>query len=61
MEKMTTEITLMSNKTMYVVKEGQLIEHELPESYDDMIVVTMNGKARWADWRQRRNGKLMSI
>jgi hypothetical protein len=31
MEKIIAEIDLMSNKKMYVVRDGQLIEHELPK------------------------------
>ncbi len=41
-EKMIAEIDLMSNKTMYVVEDGQLI-HELPD-YGETVVVTMGGK-----------------
>lgn len=38
-----TEIDLMKNNVLYVVKEGQLIEHELPE-YGETIVITLGGK-----------------
>jgi hypothetical protein len=49
MEKMTAEIDLMSNKTMYVVKDGQLIEHELPD-YGE----TMGGKVDHLEITQKR-------
>jgi hypothetical protein len=42
-EKMTAEIDLMNNKKMYVVKDGILIEHDLPE-YGETVVITLGGK-----------------
>lgn len=42
-EKMTAEINLMENKKMYVVKDGKLIEHDLPE-YGETVVITLGGK-----------------
>ncbi|OAH53099.1 hypothetical protein AWH48_12135 [Domibacillus aminovorans] len=42
-EKMTAEIDLMSDKMMYVVKDGQLIPHELPD-YGEVTIVVMGGK-----------------
>jgi len=42
-EKMTAEIDLMDNKKMYVVKDGRLIEHELPD-YGETVVITIGGK-----------------
>ena len=42
-EKMTAEIDLMNNKKMYVVKDGRLIEHELPD-YGEISVVVLGGK-----------------
>lgn len=42
-EMMTAEIDLMKNNTMYVVKDGQLIEHDLPD-YGEMRIVTLGGK-----------------
>jgi Protein of unknown function (DUF3954)/Phage-like element PBSX protein XtrA len=42
-EKMTAEISLMDNKKMYVVKDGKLIAHELPD-YGETVVVTLGGK-----------------
>jgi hypothetical protein len=53
MEKMTTEIDLMSNKTMYVVKNGQLIEHELPD-YGETLVITMGGKVDCLETTHKR-------
>ncbi|MET1029651.1 DUF3954 domain-containing protein [Domibacillus tundrae] len=45
--KMTAEIDLMNEKKMYVVKEGRLIAHELPD-YGQTIIVTMGGRVnRW--------------
>jgi len=40
---MTAEINLMENKKMYVVKDGKLIEHDLPE-YGETVVITLGGK-----------------
>ncbi len=42
-EMMTVEISLMKNNTMYVVKDGQLIEHDLPD-YGETRIVTLGGK-----------------
>ena len=42
-EKMTAEIDLMNNKKIYVVKDGRLIEHDLPE-YGETVVITLGGK-----------------
>ncbi|MGD6993980.1 XtrA/YqaO family protein [Sutcliffiella horikoshii] len=42
-EKMTAEIDLMNNKRMYVVKDGRLIEHDLPD-YGETVVITLGGK-----------------
>ena len=42
-EKMTAEIDLMNNKKIYVVKDGRLIEHVLPE-YGETVVITLGGK-----------------
>jgi hypothetical protein len=42
-EKMIAEINLMNNKTMYVVKDGQLIKHDLPD-YGETTVITLGGK-----------------
>lgn len=42
-EKMTAEIDLMNNTKMYVVKDGQLIEHDLPQ-YGETVIVTLGGK-----------------
>ncbi len=52
-EKMTAEIDLMSNKTMYVVKDGQLIPHELPD-YGETVVITMGGKVDRLETTQKR-------
>ena len=42
-EKMTAEIDLMLNNRCYVVKDGKLIEHELP-AYGETVIVTLGGK-----------------
>ncbi|MDF2792206.1 MAG: hypothetical protein K0S80_5308 [Neobacillus sp.] len=42
-EKMTAEVDLMNNKKIYVVKDGQLIEHDLPD-YGETLIVTLGGK-----------------
>jgi hypothetical protein len=38
---------------MYVVKDGKLIKHELPE-YDKTVVVTMGGKVDRLETTQKR-------
>lgn len=40
---MIAEIDLMNDKKMYVVKEGKLIEHDLPE-YGETVIITLGGK-----------------
>lgn len=42
-DKMTVEIDLMDNQKMYVVKDGQLIQHDLPD-YGETLVITLGGK-----------------
>jgi hypothetical protein len=42
-EKMTAEIDLMDNSKLYVVKDGQLIEHELPK-FGETVIITLGGK-----------------
>ncbi len=42
-EKMTAEIDLMSNKTMYVVRDGKLIPYTLPD-YGSTVVVMVGGR-----------------
>ncbi|WP_018392479.1 hypothetical protein [Bacillus sp. 37MA] len=42
-EKMTAEIDLMNDKTMYVVKDGKLIPHTLPD-YGSTVVVMVGGR-----------------
>ncbi|OKL37049.1 XtrA/YqaO family protein [Domibacillus mangrovi] len=51
-EKMPAEINLMSNKTMYVVKDGQLIPHELPD-YGETVIITMGGKVDRLETKQK--------
>lgn len=41
--EMTAEIDLMNDKKMYVVKNGKLIEHDLPD-YGETRVITIGGK-----------------
>jgi hypothetical protein len=43
LEKMTAEVDLMNNKKIYLIKDGQLIEHDLPE-YGETVIVTLGGK-----------------
>lgn len=43
LERMTAVIDLMDNNKCYLVKDGQLIEHELPE-YGQTVIITMGGK-----------------
>ncbi|MEC1714740.1 XtrA/YqaO family protein [Schinkia azotoformans] len=42
-DKMTAEIDLMKNNILYVIKDGQLIEQELP-AYGETVIVTLGGK-----------------
>lgn len=41
--ELTAEISLMDNRKMYIVKDGQLIEHDLPD-YGETKVITLGGK-----------------
>lgn len=41
--KMTAEVDLMNDKKMYVVKDGKLIEHDLPD-YGETVIITLGGK-----------------
>lgn len=43
LDTMTAEIDLMDSNKLYIVKNGQLIEHELPP-YGETVVVTLGGK-----------------
>lgn len=43
LEKVKAEIDLMDNKKLYVVKDGELIEHELPD-YGQTVIITLGGK-----------------
>lgn len=47
-------ISLLDDKKMYVVKQGKLIEHDLPD-YGEVRVVVMGGKVdRLEDTRKRK-------
>lgn len=52
-EKMIAEIDLMDNKKMYVVKDGQLIEHDLPD-YGETLVITLGGKVDRLETKTKR-------
>lgn len=52
-EKMIAEIDLMNNKKMYVVKDGQLIEHDLPD-YGETLVITLGGKVDRLETKTKR-------
>ncbi|WP_404826309.1 XtrA/YqaO family protein [Priestia flexa] len=52
-QKTTAEIDLMDNKKMYVVKDGQLIEHDLPE-YGETLVITLGGKVDRLETKTKR-------
>lgn len=43
MNKQVAEINLANNQKLYVVKDGKLIEHDLPE-YGETVIVTLAGK-----------------
>jgi hypothetical protein len=43
LEKMTAEVDLMNNNKLYMIKDGQLIEHDLPE-YGETLIITLGGK-----------------
>ncbi|OKL36877.1 XtrA/YqaO family protein [Domibacillus mangrovi] len=51
---MIAKIDLMSNKTMYVVKDGQLTPHELPD-YGETVIITMGGKVDRLKTNIKRN------
>jgi hypothetical protein len=51
--KYIAEIDLMNNKKMYVVKDGQLIEHELPD-YGEVVVTMISGKTAFIDTKIKR-------
>ncbi|RUQ28684.1 DUF3954 domain-containing protein [Peribacillus cavernae] len=40
---MIAEIDLMNNKKLYCVKDGILIEHDLPD-YGETLIITLGGK-----------------
>ncbi|MGY3717045.1 DUF3954 domain-containing protein [Sutcliffiella cohnii] len=42
-EKLKAEIDLTNNKKLYVIKDGRLIEHDLPD-YGEISVVVLGGK-----------------
>ncbi|MCM3110665.1 DUF3954 domain-containing protein [Lederbergia lenta] len=47
-------ISLLDEQKMYVVKQGKLIEHELPD-FGEVRVVVMGGKVdRLEDTRKRK-------
>lgn len=52
-QKTTAEIDLMDNKKMYVVKDGKLIEHDLPE-YGETLVITLGGKVDRLETKTKR-------
>ncbi|WP_239695495.1 DUF3954 domain-containing protein [Priestia filamentosa] len=52
-EKMTTEIDLMDDDKLYVVKDGQVIEHELPR-YGEVVITRIDGKTVFIDTKTKR-------
>ncbi|MGG3451886.1 DUF3954 domain-containing protein [Domibacillus aminovorans] len=52
-EKMTAEIDLMNDKTMYVVKDNRLIPHTLSD-YGETVVITMGGKVDRFETKEKR-------
>jgi hypothetical protein len=42
-KQIKAEIDLMKNNICYVVKDGELIEHELP-AFGETLLVTLGGK-----------------
>ncbi|WKU21703.1 DUF3954 domain-containing protein [Priestia megaterium] len=52
-EKITAKIELMNNKKMYAVKDGELIEHALPD-YGEVVVTIISGKAAFIDTKIKR-------
>lgn len=47
-EKMTAEIELMKNNTVYIVKEGKVIEQVLPD-HGEAKITTHNGKPKFIE------------
>jgi hypothetical protein len=41
--KNVAEINLIDNQKLYIVKNGKLIEHDLPE-YGETVIITLAGK-----------------
>lgn len=52
-EKMTAEIDLMKNNKCYVIKDGRLIEHDLPD-YGETVIVTHNSKVTMLETKTKR-------
>ncbi|WP_339201679.1 XtrA/YqaO family protein [Peribacillus sp. FSL P2-0133] len=50
---MTTEVDLMDSNKLYVVKDGKLIFHELPE-YGETVVITLGGKVDRLETTEKR-------
>jgi hypothetical protein len=42
-QKMIAEIDLLKNNVCYVVKNGQLVQQELPQ-YGETLIITLGGK-----------------
>ena len=52
-ERMIVKIDLMDNKKMYIVKDCQLIEHDLPD-YGETLVITIGGKVDRIETKTKR-------
>lgn len=52
-DKMTAEIDLMDTKKIYVAKDGQLIEHDLPD-YGEVNITIHNGKVTMLETKVKR-------
>lgn len=46
-------IDLSNDRKMYVVKNGRLIEHDLPE-YGETVVITLGGKVDRLETKTKR-------
>ncbi|MGR9544857.1 DUF3954 domain-containing protein [Priestia megaterium] len=52
-ERMIAKIDLMDNKKVYIVKDLQLIEHDLPD-YGETLIITIGGKVDRLETKTKR-------
>lgn len=52
-ERMIAKIDLMDNKKVYIVKDRQLVEHDLPD-YGETLIITIGGKVDRLETKTKR-------